>query len=704
MSASDQTVPAPDARPNHLTGSANPYLLEQAHDLVDWYPWGPEALTKARRENKPVFLSIGYATCHFSWKMREESFQDPAIAALLNEAYVAVKVDRFERPDLEHLYLLLVQHMTGRGGWPMNLVLTPDLKPFYAATYLPKEDNGNVPGLTYLLPLLSDFWRDQPAEIAANAEEICQKAADYLRPQAGEALTHQELTRGAERFAWILDNNYGGFGPAPKFPLPHTLLFLLRQARLTEDPETAAPAEKTMTSMVQGGFYDHIGGGFFRYSTDPIWMIPCFEKLLSDNALLIFTYLQAFQDTGKAIYERIARETLAYVLRDLSDPDGGFYGGESDLGHYGYPAGAYYLWNEEDIKAVLGFEAEMVVSAYNIGQAGSFPEIGKTLPNLLYQTVDEEKIAFMGPLRARLLAARQQREAPPREAKILSGANGLMLGALAAAAVILREESYLERARQTAEFIFAHMLDADGCLASAHYQGNSSPTGCAADYAYLIWGLLELHQATLEWRYLEKAVTLQDKMTELFWDEAEGGFCFVSAGAELPDIGLRRAKNFYDADTPADNSVSTLNLLQLYRLTRAQRFKDAFTRELAVFAGEIHNNPTACSFWLYTLGYVFYSGNQCILLGDLEDPELQEMIVSFREFGGEDWLLLLLVTPEEKQAAEKIIAPLADMRLESGVANAYIIDDFGAARQPISDAETFAFALEQRAQFNRVSP
>jgi uncharacterized protein YyaL (SSP411 family) len=691
------------AEPNHLDGCANPYLSAQARDPIHWYPWGEEALTAARREQKPIFLTVGYATCHYSRQMREESFQDAEVAGLINDGYIAVQLDRCERPDIGYMYLLVVQHMTGRSGYPMNLILTPELKPIYAATYLPKTGYGNVPGLIDLLPLLSGLWRDKREEVEANAGDIYTRLSRYLQPQAGEALTHAELDLGAAKLELIFDSHYGGFGPAPKFPLTQNLLFLLRYADLTNAEKAGAMAEQTLISMYQGGFYDHVGGGFFRYATDPVWMIPCFEKLLSDNAWLIFTYLQAYRYAEKSVYARVARETLAYVLRDLSAETGAFYAGESDFARDGLPAGYYYFWSEEEIKAILDFEADMVRDAYNIGRTGSFPDIGKTLPNLLYQPLDEKKLVFMKGLRARLLESRQQRPAPAKNRQILSGSNGLMIGALAAAAWILEDDAYLDRARQAADFIWEHLTDSAGNLFSCVCGEQVSVSSCAFDYAELIWGLLELHQASLELSYLEKAVWLQENMIQKFWDDAQGGFFFNRRDLTDADAGLAQAKNFYDADLPADNSLGALNLLKLSRLTGNREWKAMSLRQTQTFAQEIRQNPTACSFWLYTACHSFYAGNQMILLGEPGLEEWQEMIYRFRRYQHDDWLLLAVTDAGAKQAAEKIAPPVAKTQLTAGKANAYMLDEFGPAVRPIQDAESLVFALEQRRLFNRVS-
>jgi uncharacterized protein YyaL (SSP411 family) len=601
--------------------------------------------------------------------------------------------------------MLVVQHMTGRGGYPMNLVLTPDLKPFYAATYLPPEGYGNVPGLIDLLPLLSGLWRDKQPEIEANAAEIIRKIAAYISPRAGEPLTHEDLERGADRLGLIFDSAFGGFGPAPKFPLPQNLLFLTRTAFLTNEASPAAIVDKTLTAMMQGGFYDHIGGGFFRYATDPVWMIPCFEKLLSDNALLSLVYLEAYRHTENGMYARIARETLAYILEVLSAPGGAFYAEESDPARAGRPEGSYYLWSEADIKTTLEFEADMFLQSYNIGQAGAFPELGLTLPNLLYQPLDEKKLVFMAGMRARLLAARREREAPLKDTKLLSGANGLMIAALSAAAVILQEDAYLERARRAADFILTHMVDGAGRLAICWSDGQPGAGGAstAADYAYLIWGLLELHQASLEFSRLRDAIRLQETMNALFWDETAGGFFFNRKDGTATDIGLGRAKNFYDTDLPADNSVGALNLLKLSRLTGDKRWQDMLSQQMRAFAQEIRQNPTACAFWLYTSGYIFYPGHQVAILSDPGQPELLDMIWRLRQYQSYDWLQLLITTPAEKKAAEEIVPYLKATSFTGDKASAYIVDRFGPAVQPIQDVESFGFALEQRSILSRSS-
>ena len=688
------------SQPNHLAGAANAYLAQHGEDLTNWYPWGEEAFSRAVEEKKLIFLSIGYLTCPYSHKMQSESFNDPEVAALLNDNFIAIKVDREERPDINHVFMMIVQHMTGRGGWPMHVLLTPDLLPVFSATYLPKQGYGNVPGLIDLLPLMSDLWRDQPLAVTDNAKELLQTISTYIQPQAGESTNHRDLDIGVDRLELIFDANYGGFGPAPKFPLPQNLLLLMRYADLNEVDEAWQIAEKTLKSMYQGGIYDHIGFGFYRYSTDPIWMIPRFEKRLSDNALLAYSYLKAYQLTDRSMFARIAKETLTYLLRDLSAAEGGFFTAES--AEKEGAQGLYYLWDEAEIKELLGFEADMIIEYYNIGQAGTLQEFGKTLPNLLYKELDEAKLVFLERHRQTMLAVREKRERPLIDCKILARDNGLAIGALALAARILpKDEGFLAAAEQAVAFIQKNMLSADGYLVGCYDAGRTDSQACAADYAYLIWGLTELHQTTLKLSYLELIVKLQEQMMELFWDTEQGGFFFTPEPSAEKRL-MFRPKSFYDTDLPCDNSVAALNLLRLAQLTGNTEWMKLGKSQFETFGLEIRQNPTACSFWLYAASYYLYSSNQIIITGDQDDETLQGMIYLLHTYGGERWLLLLLENADDYQAAQKFVPYLQKVEWDPSIQGGYIVEQFVPAVKPLKSVEDVRFAIEQRSQFNRL--
>lgn len=576
---------------NRLAEATSPYLLQHAHNPVDWYPWGPEAIQRARAEDKPIFLSIGYAACHWCHVMERESFENEAVAAVLNRDFVAIKVDREERPDLDEIYMTATQLMTQSGGWPMSVFLTPELKPFYAGTYFPPEDRYGRPGFLTLLNELARFWRERRSDVERQAERVAEAIAQLTSGGSGQGVVTASLLRNAvSELSRGFDPQHGGFGSAPKFPPSMRLELLLRRYREERDDELLAMLETTLDFMARGGMYDQVGGGFHRYSVDERWLVPHFEKMLYDNALLARLYTLAFQETGEAYQERIAREILEYVLREMTHPDGGFYS-TTDADSEG-EEGKFFVWSPDEVKAVLGAEdGELFCRIYDVTPQGNFE--GHSIPNLLQRGLpewaeelgtDAESLAErLEPLRRKLWEHRERRVHPLLDDKILSGWNGLMIRAFADGYRIFQEDTYLEAAERAADFVLTRMRDGRRLLRS-YRNGTAALNAYQEDYAYLSVALLDLYLATGEERWKDEGLALLDEMTERFWDEENGGYFFTSHDHEEL---ITRTKSFQDGATPSGNSMAALALIRAARITGEAGYREQASAVLGMTAPQM---------------------------------------------------------------------------------------------------------------------
>ena len=567
-----------ESRTNRLIREKSPYLLQHAYNPVDWYTWGDEAFEKARKEDKPIFLSIGYSTCHWCHVMEHESFEDTEVARLMNEAFVSIKVDREERPDLDHVYMTVCQMMTGAGGWPLNVILTPDRKPFFAGTYFPKESRFGRLGMMDLAPRIEELWRTQREQVLQSASKIMLALRQVPDSSPGQVPGKDVLDSAYQQLAERFDPVQGGFSQAPKFPTPHNMLFLLRYWKRTGETRALEMVEKTLQAMRLGGIYDHVGFGFHRYSTDAEWLVPHFEKMLYDQAMLAMAYTEAYQATGKSEYAKTAQEIFAYVLRDMTAPNGGFYSAE-DADSEGVE-GKFYVWNLEDIDRVLeSGEADLVKRVFNAKLSGNFEEeaTGRlTGSNILHQKSSLSEVASelklsreeleerLQEARKKLFAAREKRIHPHKDDKILTDWNGLMIAALSKGAQAFDQPKYADAARKAADFIFKTMRDPSGRLLHRFRDGEAALHAHVDDYSFLIWGLLELYEASFDVHYLQSALTLNDDFMAHFWDAGGGGLYFTADDAE--ELLLRK-KEIYDGATPSGNSVAALNLLRLARIT-----------------------------------------------------------------------------------------------------------------------------------------
>lgn len=602
MSKSDHT----DIKPNHLIHEKSPYLLQHAYNPVDWYSWNEEAFETAKRENKPIFLSIGYSTCHWCHVMAHESFEDQGVADLLNQDFVAIKVDREERPDIDHIYMTVCQALTGQGGWPLTIIMDADKRPFYAATYLPRGNQGGMMGLLELLPRVAQLWAEDKDSLLQSGQQISQLIAEQPEQKTSQSVTLTLLSQAFRQFAQTFDAAWGGFGPPPKFPTPHNLLFLLRYNQSMKEEQALQMVEKTLQCMYRGGIYDHIGFGFARYSTDRYWLVPHFEKMLYDNALLAMAYLECYRLTGKEFYAGVSRDIFSYVLRDMTGPEGEFFSAE-DADSEG-EEGKFYLWSRDEIEVVLGEQAEQWAKTYDISQSGNFE--GRNIPNLTRTKPDYEPRQIMEEQRQKLLAYRAQRPRPLKDDKVLTAWNGLMIAAMAMGARILKDDRFLQAASQAVNFIIKNLRRQDGRLLARYRDGHAEYLAYAADYAYLIWGLVELYEASLDDKYLSLALDLNRDLLRYFWDEENGGLFFYGHDAE---ILLTRPKEAYDGALPSANAVASLNFLRLARLSPNPELEEKAQQTMDCFAGQIQEHPTAHSFWLYMAGYKFFPEGRIIL-------------------------------------------------------------------------------------------
>ncbi|MFN3651745.1 MAG: thioredoxin domain-containing protein [Armatimonadota bacterium] len=565
------------ASPNRLIDSTSPYLLQHAHNPVDWYPWGEEALGRARAENRPIFLSIGYSACHWCHVMERESFENPAIAEILNREFVSIKVDREERPDLDEIYMTATQLMTQSGGWPMSVFLTPDLRPFYAGTYFPPEDRWGRPGFGTLLQEIARAWRERRPELEDQASRVALAIHQYSTATAGQGAVKDELVENAVRVtAGTYDAEHGGFGGAPKFPPSMRLELLLRRAGRRGDTHLLPMVRKTLDRMARGGMYDQVGGGFHRYSVDERWLVPHFEKMLYDNALLARVYALAHAQTGEWYYGRVAREILDYVLREMTHPDGGFYSA-TDADSEGVE-GNFFVWGPEEVVEVLGeADGTLFNRIYDITPGGNFE--GSSIPNLLPRSLEEwaaelgttapELDHRLAALRARLWEHRERRVHPLLDDKVLAGWNGLMIRAFAEGYRVFQDERYRAAAEAAARFVLGTMRNGERLLRSFR-AGKAHLNAYLEDYAYLAVALLDLHEVTGEGEWSQAALSLLKRMDEQFWDPEAGAYFFTSHDHEEL---ITRTHSLQDGATPSGNSMAALALIRAAKSTGDEEYR-----------------------------------------------------------------------------------------------------------------------------------
>jgi uncharacterized protein YyaL (SSP411 family) len=685
--------PNRDARimPNRLAAETSPYLLQHQDNPVDWYPWGSEALERARTEDRPILLSVGYSACHWCHVMEHESFEDEETARLMNERFVNIKVDREERPDVDSLYMSAVQQMTGHGGWPMTVFLTPEGVPFYGGTYFPPEPRHGLPSFRQVLEGVSDAYTERRDEVEKNAAELRRalQQSTALQPPAA-SLDVSILDRASQTLAGRFDARHGGFGGAPKFPQPMILEFLLRQWARTGDEEALQMVEHTLRKMAGGGMYDQLGGGFHRYSVDARWLVPHFEKMLYDNALLARAYLHAYQATGDAAYRRVVEEVLLYVQREMTSPEGGFYSSQ-DADSEG-EEGKFYVWTPEEVDDLLGPEdGPLFRRYYDVTEAGNFEG-----ENILHADRSDREIAAETGVSAehleRVLArgrtvlyeARSQRIWPGRDDKVLTAWNAMMLRTFAEAAALLGREEYRDAAVRNAEFLL-RALRRDGRLLRTYKDGAAKIDAFLEDHALLVDALLALYETTFDPRWVREARSLADAMLERFWDEEEGVFYDAPAGSEL----VVRPRDLYDNATPSGTSAATGALLRLAVLAGEPRYERVATRVLRGMGGVLEKFPSAFGHLLGALDFHLATPQEVAIVGSADEPETQALLGAVRRRFRPNTVLALREPSAGEEAAETVPL-LAERTQVEGRATAYVCQRF-ACRRPVTEPE----ALEE---------
>src|SRR6185369_1061674 len=665
--------------PNHLVHETSPYLLQHAYNPVEWYPWGEEAFEKARAENKPVLLSIGYSACHWCHVMAHESFEDEAIAQLMNENFVNIKVDREERPDLDQIYMNAVQMMTHHGGWPMTVFLTPDGVPFYGGTYFPPQDRYNMPGFPRVLIGVAEAYRDRQDDIRETGTSLVNELRRLSETSTSDQPIERELLDAA--YAGIIrnyDSVNGGFGGAPKFPPAMTLEFLLRTTARTGNQEALDIVSHTCKKMANGGIYDQIGGGFHRYSTDSKWLVPHFEKMLYDNALLSRLYLHYYQVSQDPLAKETVEGILDYVLREMTDPAGGFYSTQ-DADSEGHE-GKFFVWDIDEIRNVLGErDAALFCGYYNITESGNFE--GKNIPNVTYSVEDiakehgvsvSELQESLKESRRKLFELRETRIKPGRDEKVLTAWNGLMMASFAEAGVILNRPDYTAAARRNAEFVIFN-LRKDGALLRTWKDGVAKFNAYLEDYAFLIEGLTTLFETTGEFRWLTKALAFSVVMIKEFWDEDAGGFFFTGTSHENLIV---RSKDFFDNATPSGNSVAALVLLKLALLSGNEKYRDIATATLGAIADQARRYPSGFGYALSAADFLLSTPKEIAIVGN--DPfDIQPLL-------REVWRTYL---PNKVVAASfgvDVIPLLENRPLVNDLPTAYVCVQY-ACQKPVTD-------------------
>ena len=678
---------------NRLAKEKSPYLLQHARNPVDWYPWGHEAFEVAENKDKPIFLSIGYSTCHWCHVMEKESFEDENIARLLNENFVSIKVDREERSDVDSTYMKSCILMTGSGGWPLTIFLTPEKKPFYAGTYFPRSTRGGIVGLADLLTKVAELWRHDRARLSKTAESVTERLKDLARTKGyTQEITSLILDEAFLRLLDSFDKINGGFGRRPKFPSPHNLLFLLRYWRRRGRNQALEMVEETLKKMRNGGIFDHIGFGFHRYATDAKWLVPHFEKMLYDQAMLSTAYVEAYQATGEKTYQTVAEEIFEYVLNSMAAPEGGFFSAE-DADSEGQE-GKFYLWTEEEIRQILGEQADLVIKVYNVSKEGNFEDEvhqKKTGKNILYLQKSIHELStelcvsnqrlkrILQEARLKLYEAREKRVRPFRDDKVLTDWNGLMIAALSKGAQAFGSTEYAAAAENAAEFVLEKLRTADGKLLHRYRDGEASIDGNLNDYAFMTWGLIELYETTLKTRYLKEALRLQDILLEHSWDKRNSGFFSTPDYSEKLIV---RIKDFRDGSLPSGNSIALLNLIRLARMTGETHYEERATESARAFSSYTKGAPSGETMFLAALDFLIGPSHEIVLVGKGQSQMTKDMLQAIRTRFLPNKVILF------KEEGDKTIEDLASftktMETVDGKTTAYVCTDL-ACSLPATD-------------------
>jgi uncharacterized protein len=678
---------------NRLIRETSPYLLQHAHNPVDWYPWCDEAFERANREHKPVLLSIGYSACHWCHVMEYESFENEQIANLMNENFVSIKVDREERPDLDEIYMNAVQMLTGRGGWPMTVFLTPDRKPFYGGTYFPPEDRHGMPGITRVLTGVAQAFRDKPQDVDKSVQQIVSGLNEMTRSDdRGSRLDPQLVTKAAEQISRAYDSKHGGLGQAPKFPNTGVYELFLREYHRSKNERFLEMVTHTLREMARGGIYDHLGGGFHRYSVDEKWLVPHFEKMLYDNAQLIRILAQLHRATGELVFRQVMEESLQYVLREMLHSDGGFYSTQ-DADSEGQE-GRFFIWSKAEINDVLGEEDAAIFSRiYDVTEYGNFE--GK---NILHPVITIEQAAKLfnkkpdhvdariAEAKQKLFAAREQRVRPFRDEKIITSWNGLMISALAEAIKVSFDASYIEAAKRTVDLIFREMFRND-LLLHTHKDGESKVLGFLDDYAFLAVGLLDLYESTFDRLDLRRAVELAETMIHEFWDETEGGFFYTGISHEQL---ISRTKPVFDASIPSGNAKAAELLLRLFYFTGRDDFLLKAEKVLRSYSRWMEKQPFGFAHMLCTLDFYLKKPKEVVIIGTPNDTRTLDLLRAVQAMYIPN-VTLQLVGPDEP--LDKVSVALIGKTAVGGSPTAYVCHDYTCS-MPVVDEKVLTALLE----------
>ncbi len=665
---------------NHLVNEKSPYLIKHAYNPVDWFFWGDEAFGKAKRENRPIFLSIGYSTCHWCTVMERESFEDEKTAAILNEKFVPIKVDREERPDIDEIYMKAVTTLTGQGGWPLSVFLTPDLKPFYGGTYFPPVPRHGMPAFRDVLNFIADTWKTKRDEVVQSSEEITRSIKEGYELKGEGTLTKLLLDNAYAVVVSAHDPQFGGFGRPPKFPLPSYLGFLLRYHARTGKGSVLNPVLKTLDSMADGGIHDHLAGGFHRYSTDRYWLVPHFEKMLYDNALLARVYADAYRVTRSKRYAAVARDTLDWILEEMTSSEGGFFSAQDADTAEG--EGYYYTWTPAEVAEIVGKEDGAVFCEYyGVAEDGNFE--GRSILNIvtnaekvaakLGSTAEQVEAALQKGRKA-LLKARRERNRPAVDDKVLASWNGLAISAFASAYGALQDERYLAAATKSAEFIFSKLVrqGTSPMLFRRYRDGDVAIAGNLEDYSFLVAGLLDLYEASFDKRWMSASVKLAEEMVGLFWDADGGGFFMKPPGAEIVAI-----KDGYDGPTPSGNSVAALDLLRLAEFTGNEDYREMAETTLKLFAETMESMPTGYLEMLAAVDFSFGS-KEIVIAGGWAPEKLKEMV---REIQTRYLPTKVLALADGDPTMAKLTEGKASLK---GMPTVYVCENF-ACKAPVTD-------------------
>ena len=661
---------------NRLINETSPYLLQHAHNPVDWFPWGDEAFVEAQAKKKPILLSIGYSACHWCHVMEHESFENEKIAALMNELFVSIKVDREERPDLDEIYMSAVQMLTGRGGWPMTMFLTPERKPFYGGTYFPPEDRGGMPGFPRILMGVNQAFRERPADVEKSVTQILsalQRMSESA--QSEKAFSPNVIADGAANIASAYDSDNGGLGQAPKFPNAGVYELFLRHYHHSQSDRYLEMVAHTLTKMAQGGIYDHVGGGFHRYSVDAKWLVPHFEKMLYDNAQLVRIYSQLFTITANPLFKTVVNETCRYLLREMLHPEGGFYSTQ-DADSEG-EEGRFFVWAADEINRIIGEDAgEIFGRIYDVSEYGNFEERNILHPILTieqaskYFRKDQSEIEqLINAAKEKLFIEREKRSKPFRDEKIITAWNGLMLSGFAEAMKISPRDEYTEATKRTIEFIFTKLFR-DGFLLHTYKDGKAKLLGYLDDYAFLAVGLLDVYEVLFDRSLLDRSIELCEIMLREFWDDKDGGFFYTGDSHEQL---ISRAKPIFDASIPSGNAMATQLLLRLHHITGREEYRERAEKVLRAYYDAMESQPFGFAHLLCALDFYLTKPKEIYIVGEWQDPATRELV----QFIHSHYLPNMTLQLANPQDSLETISPLLQGKTQiDGKPTAYVCHNY----------------------------